>query len=207
VDTQFISRESCLIDFGESFEISQPLDDLGIPGPYRSPELILDKKASFGSDIWALGCSLFEIRTGRKLFSPFDDEDNEYLDAFVQVLGRLPEPWWPTTWEDRRKMYKDEVDEHGLVVAALASEPGNNDQGKKARTIHPSVAANARSLKDKIAPGLWYMSDHRPSGDRHRDISQTEQKVFAELLRRLLEYKPEARISAEDAINNEWFRL
>jgi serine/threonine-protein kinase SRPK3 len=118
VDTQFISKESCLTDFGESFEISQPPDDLGIPGPYRSPELILDKEAGFGSDIWALGCSLFEIRTGRKLFSSFDDEDNDYLDAIVQVLGKLPEPWWSTTWEDRRKMYKDEVDEQGLAVAA-----------------------------------------------------------------------------------------
>ena len=97
VDTRFISKESCLIDFGESFEISQPPDDLGIPGQYPPPELIPDKKASFGSDIWALGCSLFKIRTGRKLFSPFDDEDNEYLDAFVQVLGRLPEPCWSTT--------------------------------------------------------------------------------------------------------------
>lgn len=207
VDTQFISKKSCLIDFGESFEISQPPDDLGIPGPYRSPELILDEIASFGSDIWALGCSLFEIRTGRKLFNPFDDEDNEYLDAFVRVLGRRPEPWWSTTWEDRRRMYKDDVDEQGFVVAALASEPGNDEQGNKERNVHPSVAVNARSLKDKIAPGLWYMSDRRPNADRHRDISQTEQKVFADLLRRLLEYKPEARISAEDAMKHEWFKL
>jgi hypothetical protein len=73
-------------------------------------------------------------------------------------------------------MYKDKVDEKGLVVAALASVPGGDDQGKKERTIHPSVAANARSLEDKIAPGLWYMSDRRSDGDRHRDISQTEQK-------------------------------
>ncbi|KAI9742419.1 MAG: hypothetical protein M1818_003953 [Claussenomyces sp. TS43310] len=152
------------------------------------------------------GCSLFEIRTGRKLFSPFDDEDYEYLDAFVQVLGRLPEPWWSTTWEDRRRRYKDEVDEQGLLVT-LASKLGNTGQGKKERTVHPSVATNARSLEDKIALGLWYMSDRHPKGDRHRDIPQTEQKVFAELLRRLLEYKPEAGISAEDAINHEWFRL
>jgi serine/threonine protein kinase len=91
VDTQFISKELCLIDFGESFEISEPPDDLGIPGPYRSPGLILDKEAGFGSDIWALGCTLFEIRTGRKLFSLFGDEDNDYLDAIVQVVGKLRE--------------------------------------------------------------------------------------------------------------------
>ena len=160
VDTQFISKESCLIDFGESFEISQPPNELGIPGPYRSPELILDKEAGFGSDIWALGCSLFEIRTGRKLFSSFDDEDNDYLDAIVQVLGKLPEPCWSMTWEDRRRMYKDEVDEQGLAVATLESEPGKDELGVKERvitsTVHQSVTSNARSLKDMIAPGLWY---------------------------------------------------
>lgn len=84
VDTQFISKESCLIDFGESFDVSQPPNDLGIPGPYRSPELILDKTAGFGSDIWALGCSLFKIRTGRQLFSSLEDDDTDYLDAIVK---------------------------------------------------------------------------------------------------------------------------
>ena len=45
VDTQYISDEPYLIDFGESFKVLQPPEDLGIPGPYRSPELILDKVA------------------------------------------------------------------------------------------------------------------------------------------------------------------
>lgn len=211
VDAQYISKELCLIDFGESFEVSQPPEDLGTPGPYRSPELILDKEAGLGSDIWALGCSLFEIRTGRKLFSSFDDEDNDYLDAIVQVLGRLPEPWWSTTWQDRRRMYKDGVDEQGLAISTLESEPANGDAGEKegviTSTIHESVAGSARSLHDKIAPGLWYMSDHYPSGDRHRNISQTEQELFADLLGRLLEYKPEDRISAKEAIDHKWFKL
>ncbi|KAH8586125.1 kinase-like domain-containing protein [Bisporella sp. PMI_857] len=179
VDTQFISKESCLIDFGESFEVSQAPDDLGIPGPYRSAELILDKEAGFGSDIWALGCSLFEIRTGRKLFGSFDDEDNDYLDAIVQVLGKLPEPWWSTTWEDRRRMYKDEVDEQGLAVDALGPKPGKDDPGDK----------------------------RSPIANRHRDISQTEQELFADFLGQLLEYKPEDRISAKDAVSHEWFKL
>ena len=105
VDTQFISKESCLIDFGESFEISQPPDDLGIPGPYRSPELILDKEAGFGSDIWALGCSLFEIRTGRKLCETFDDDVDSHLGAMALILGKLPEPWW-SSWETRENFSK-----------------------------------------------------------------------------------------------------
>ncbi|KAL3426486.1 hypothetical protein PVAG01_03277 [Phlyctema vagabunda] len=210
VNPQFISKEPCLIDFGECFKTSQPPDDLGIPGPYRSPELILDKKAGFGSDIWALGCSLFEIRTGRKLFDSFDDGDSDYLDAIVQILGRLPEPWWSTTWEDRRRIYKDEVDEQGLAVSALNPKPSTDDKRVESGitgTVHQSVAIDARSLQDKIAPGLWYMSNSQPKRDRHRDISQNEQTIFADLLHRLLEYKPEQRISAKDATKHKWFTL
>jgi hypothetical protein len=140
------------------------------------------------------------------LFNPFDDDDNEYLDAFVQILGKLPEPWWSTTWEDRRRVYKDEVDEQGFAVAAGA-QPESSGQEKTERTIHPSVAAYARSLKDKIAPGVWYMSTRRSVADRHRDISHTEQSVFADLFGRLLEYQPDARISAKDSMGQEWFRL
>jgi len=72
---KYINPESCLIDLGQSFEVSQPpnSDDVGIPGPYRSPELILDKTAGIGSDLWALGCTLFEIWTGRGQFCPFDE--------------------------------------------------------------------------------------------------------------------------------------
>lgn len=103
-------------------------------------------------------------------------------------------------------MYKDEVDEHGLV-APLVPKPEYSGDENMSVSIHPSVAAYARSLDDKIAPGLWYMSDQRPNGDYHRDIPRTEQKAFADLLQQMLEYKLEARTSAGDAINHEWFRL
>jgi serine/threonine protein kinase len=211
VNPQYISDQPCLIDFGESFKVLQPPEDLGIPGPYRSPELIFNKDAGFGSDLWALGCTLFEIRTGRKLFSPFDDEDDEYLDTMVQVLGKLPEPWWSTTWEARRRLYKDEADEQGRAVAAMESKT-NIDASREEemgirRTFHPSIAKDARSLQDKLAPGLWYLPDRGCGGDRHWDISQRETEVFAVLLSRLLEYDPKDRISAKAVLNHEWFKL
>ncbi|TVY75882.1 Serine/threonine-protein kinase SRPK [Lachnellula suecica] len=209
VDTQYISKSPCLIDLGESFHISQPPENLGTPGPYRSPELLLDKKAGLGSDIWALGCTLFEIRTGRKLFDTFDDGDDDYLDAMVQVLGKLPERWWEETWEARRRIYRDEVDERGLVVAVRELEPSQTFQEGNGiiSTVHPSVAVGARSLLDALAPGLWYMPDQPGSRDCHRDISQEEKERFAELLGRLLKYRPEERRSAKDAMNHEWFVL
>ena len=62
------------------FAYPKPPQSLGTPRPYRSPELMLDIKASIGSDVWALACTLFQIGTGRKLFEAFDNEDDDYLD-------------------------------------------------------------------------------------------------------------------------------
>ncbi|KAK0636057.1 kinase-like domain-containing protein [Bombardia bombarda] len=84
----------CLIDLGESYTPTQPPSDLGIPGPYRAPELMLDKTTGgFGADLWALGYTLFEMRTGERLFNLFDDGDNEYLEAVVEMLSPLLELW------------------------------------------------------------------------------------------------------------------
>lgn len=202
VDSQYIANQACLIDFGESFEVSHPPEDLGTPGPYRSPELILDQTAGIASDLWALGCTLFEIRTGRKLFSPFDDEDDDYLESIVLILGKLPEPWWSTTWKGRKRLFKDEADELGHAVSTV--EPSNT--GTKS-IVHPSVADGARSLQDMLTPGLWYMSDERPGGDFHRDIQPEEKELFADLLAKLLDLRPERRLGAGAALNHAWFKL
>ncbi|KAK7754312.1 hypothetical protein SLS62_003605 [Diatrype stigma] len=201
VDSRHISLEPCLIDLGESFKTSAPPKDLGIPGPYRSPEVILKKTAGVGSDLWALGCTLFEIRTGRKIFNVFDDEDDDYLDAMVQVLGPLPEPWWSTTWQRRKAIYRDTPDSQGRAVAIMS----NPNWAEGLGTTHPSVAEGARSLQETLAPGLWYMSEE--SRDViHRDISPSEIDMFAGLLGRLLQYRPEDRISAQEVSCSDYFR-
>ena len=204
IDSKYVSSDPCVIDFGESFAASQPPEALGIPGPYRSPELILEQKAGYGSDLWALGCTLFEIRTGRRLFDVFDDEDDAVLDAMVQALGNMPEPWWSTTWVGRKRLYEDQADEFGKAIAVRHEEQHGVPDAR--RNIHPSVAEGARSLLDKLAPGLWYLSDEARENDYHREISYRERELFADLLGKLLTYAPGKRISAKDALQHKWFQ-
>lgn len=204
VDSKYISSDPCIIDLGESFIASDPPEELGTPGPYRSPELILDQKAGYGSDLWALGCSIFEIRTGRKLFDVFDDEDDAYLDAMVQVLGVMPEPWWSATWVGRKKVYEDRADDFGRAVF-VGNEARHHVGGVESR-VHPSVAEGARSLMEKLAPGLWYLSDESGGNGVHRVITLKERELMSDLLSKLLAWAPETRSSAKDAAQHAWLR-
>lgn len=215
VDDQYISPEPSLIDFGESFKQSSLPEDFGIPRLYQAPEMLLEQRtAGIPSDLWALGCTLFEIRTGRKLFNLFDDGEDDYLDAMVKFLGPLPEPWWSTTWEGRKVMWRDEPDEQGHAVCIKEkAEPEveeNETDECVIETVHPSVPKGARSLRDLVAPGVWYVSDTTympgPKDELHREIDPAEVEVFADLLGCFLRYRPEDRVSAKEALRHEYFR-
>ncbi|KAK7433291.1 hypothetical protein QQZ08_000229 [Neonectria magnoliae] len=90
--TEYLTDQICVIDFGESFPISSPPDDLGIPENYLPPEVLLEEANAIGPacDLWALGCTLFEIRQQIPLFYMIFD-DQELVAEMVRFFGKLPE--------------------------------------------------------------------------------------------------------------------
>lgn len=212
VDTAHFTNETQVNDLGEAFQVDKPPEYLGTPSPYRSPELFLEENYSscigFGSDLWALGCTLFEIRTGRKLFSSFDNDDDEYLLVMSDMLGIMPEPWWSKTWKARRRFYKDEPDSLGRVVnvrqQSSVAQPEPKDY---VVTVHPSIVEKARSVRDMLSTGVWYIDMNEADPKAHRDIPEKEKDLFADLIGRLLKWKPEERLSAEEALKHEWFNM
>jgi serine/threonine protein kinase len=209
--TNFIIDKACIIDFGESYEMSDPSPDLGIPQIYCSPEYTLDKKVGIGSDVWALGCTLFEIRTGRRLFDTFDDDIDEYLCKLAMILGKFPEPWWSTTWERRKDFFEDYADADGRVLEIRREvKSGNSENHYPAREKEPEIfiiqQQEPRSLQDALAPGMFHENRHGPGGTR-RNIAQQEIDCFSELLARIFKYAPEERLTARDVLAHAWFNL
>lgn len=94
LDTRFILDQISIIDFGESYDMHSPPEDLGIAASFRSPELIFDNTIGVGCDLWALACTIFEVRTRSPLFDHFMNDDEEVIMSTVPLIGKLSGPWW-----------------------------------------------------------------------------------------------------------------
>jgi serine/threonine-protein kinase SRPK3 len=96
LNPQFLPEDILLVDFGCAFPSHDPPsnpDKIGLAMSYSAPEVIFDSKMSVYSDIWALGCVLFEIRSGGQLFGDWIGTKDDVLRQMVQAFGKLPEPW------------------------------------------------------------------------------------------------------------------
>lgn len=93
IDQRFFTEDIYVIDSGESFNISKPPESLSVPRSYSPPELIVERRAGLASDVWALGCTLFAIRTERKFIDPFDENPDDRLCSIVETLGSPPAKW------------------------------------------------------------------------------------------------------------------
>jgi len=190
IDSRFVTDQACVIDLGDSFEASNPPEDLGIPQIYRSPELILDKVAGIESDLWALGCTIFEIRVGKRMFGMLDDDVGEHLYIMDRLLGRLPG--------------------RAITTAPATEQPATKKRDREGITSvrHPYVVVEPRSIHERLARGLWYMNIDMDVGkDIHRDIPRDEIEVFADLLGKILKYNPRDRLTANAAQRHEWFKM
>jgi serine/threonine-protein kinase SRPK3 len=86
--------EICITDFGSTIHRKNFSSDEIQTRYYRSPEILLQLKHGYPCDIWAIGCMLFEIITGKILFNPEKDDirdrDYHHLLLITKYIGRIP---------------------------------------------------------------------------------------------------------------------
>ncbi|KAI0012677.1 kinase-like domain-containing protein [Xylariaceae sp. FL0662B] len=95
---EHIGTEIGIIGFEDSFKENSPPEDLRTPMGYAAPEILFPGVPGFASDVWALACTIWKIRTG---FQPFRPSHQRILESAVwhleYFLGPLPEPY-KTAW-------------------------------------------------------------------------------------------------------------
>ncbi|KAG6834369.1 hypothetical protein H0H93_010090 [Arthromyces matolae] len=192
----YLQEEVMLIDFGQAFYGVRPpksYKPATLPS-YQPPESHFEGKINMSSDIWALGCTIFQIRAGSPLFETFFEAEDEVLKQIVSTLGKPPESWWDS-YKDRHPWF---------------DEDGNPKPQELQRGFVP---VEKTSIKQKLSEigsqdvpseGGTDGSMFEPPGAR---MDEVEINLLGDLLEKMVRYRPEDRININEVASHPWFSL
>jgi serine/threonine-protein kinase SRPK3 len=181
----YLTDQICVIDFGESFPMSSPPEDLGIPENYLPPEVLLEQENAISPacDLWALGCTLFEIREQLPLFYMIFDKD-ELLAEMVRFFGKPPKLW--DQWEARGDFFDDQ----GVWLRQGDDEDWSLE------------VALSKPMETIIQSG-----DQKGEVEKSLTTPTDEQALMADLLYKLFRWEPEERLTIEEVLAHAWFKM
>ena len=166
---------------------------------YLAPETSFEGRTGLETDVWALGCAIFEIRAGCPLFDPFFSSYTDILVRTVGTLGRLPDPWWGS-FEDRAVWFEED----GEPKSVEAQERAQADDEPEFPFEVPksSIGEKLRSIGTQDDPPY---SDEGPMMEKSGVKLDEEVKLLEDLLRKMLRYRPEERIGMQEVVEHPWF--
>ncbi|KAK8482580.1 hypothetical protein V6N11_074115 [Hibiscus sabdariffa] len=172
-----------ICDFGLARQYGSPLKPythLVVTLWYRAPELLLGaRQYSTAIDMWSLGCIMAELLSKEPLFNGKTEFDQ--LDKIFRTLGTPNETIWPGF--SKLPGVKVNFVKHQL--------PALGDSGM---AFWPPLVTVQYNLLRKKFPATSFTG------------TPVLSDAGFDLLNKLLTYDPEKRITAEAALNHEWFR-
>lgn len=166
-------------DFGVAFRPSDKSRfESYTPLVIRPPEAFFEPTTplSFASDIWSLGCIIFELLAHRSLIDGILTPQDEITAQQVHLQGPPPSEWWDT-WEQRFKWFDE------------AGTPLSNEC---------DIWTWDRRFEQ------WIQEPRRYCG--MSVIGDEEKAALLELLRWMLVWRPTERPSAEEVLDTAWMK-
>lgn len=147
---------------------------------YRAPEIILGLPYDFAIDMWSVGCTLFELYTGKILFT--GRSNNQMLRAIMECRGKF----------SHKLLRKGEfAGLHFDDLLNFRSLEKDRISGKDSIRVL-NLAKPTRDLKTRLMANA-------------RGIDETEVKelsLFVDLLDRCLNLNPEKRCTPNEALKH-----
>ncbi|KAG6262497.1 hypothetical protein E4U48_007161 [Claviceps purpurea] len=167
-----------LSDFGVAFSPDDKSRFAShIPLVLHPPEALFEPETplTLASDIWSLGCVIFELLSHRTLLDGYFLAPQDYIIAQqVDLQGLMPPLWW-SRWEERPKWYSED----GRPLSQAC------DVWSWERTFEEWVQ-NARRH--------WKMET----------LAEDEVEALIKLLRCMLAWKPSSRPDTLKVLESEW---
>ncbi|KAF2965004.1 hypothetical protein GQX73_g8588 [Xylaria multiplex] len=150
---------------------------------YRAPEIILGMPYDYAIDMWSIGCTLYELYTGKILFA--GDSNNQMLKAIMEIRGKFS----PKLYK-RGEMSHLHFDDVGNFISA------ERDKALGKTTIRTlAIVKPTRDLRTRLMAASGGMTD-----GESRDLNN-----FIDLLERCLTLNPDKRITPSEALKHPFF--
>lgn len=159
---------------------------------YRPPEVILGCEYSQAVDIWALGCTLYELFTGKTLLQ--SKTNNDHLKKIMELRGKIP-----------IKVIKKGFVWKNHFTDDLDFKHEGEDENTKQKVIRTVTDMNAKkSVKDLILERVGPEKRQSTSGEDQSYVKRATQ--FADLLEQMLALDPDKRIRPKEALNHPFLQ-
>ncbi|KAF9099136.1 U4/U6 small nuclear ribonucleoprotein prp4 [Mortierella sp. AD031] len=172
-----------LCDLGSASDISEnEITPYLVSRFYRAPEIILGLTYDPALDMWSIGCTLYELFTGKILFP--GRSNNQMLKHMMDLKGAFP-----------KKMVKKAMfgsNHFDEDYNFLSVEVEKVTQKDVVRTIQYQYSKPVKDLKTRLMPFTNHMAP--------ADIIQVNQ--FIDLLNQCLSLDPSQRISPDEALRH-----
>ena len=205
-----------IIDFGISFFVENPPGFLGTPPSFVAPETWFEMAAGKSTDLWALGCTLYTLRSGMNLLQLcWGGTPTEAISEICEFLGPLPERW-DRLWfnesgvPEPRENFSDDEEPGPWTIEAEQDTQNIHDltafikdeyHGPKRTEDDVELEKLPIELEIEARGGIVIHPPQKPK----QKMSPDEVESFADLLGRVLAWEPDARASAEEVAKHPWF--
>ncbi|SPP86939.1 serine/threonine-protein kinase prp4 isoform X1 [Drosophila guanche] len=167
-----------LCDFGSASAISDnEITPYLVSRFYRSPEIILGIPYDYGIDTWSAGCTIYELYTGKILFS--GKSNNQMLKFFMDVKGKIP----------NRIVRKGQFREQHFDQNCNFLYHEIDKLTEREKIVVMPVVKPSRNLQQEL------IADQNLPDDQHRKVTQLK-----DLLENMFALDPAKRISLNQSL-------
>ncbi|KAJ9615606.1 U4/U6 small nuclear ribonucleoprotein prp4 [Cladophialophora chaetospira] len=148
---------------------------------YRAPEVILGISYDYGIDMWSVGCTLFELYTGKILFT--GRNNNGMLRTVMECRGKFP-----------HKLLRRGTLTYEYFDDLLNFQAQDTDK-VTGRTVVKMIDVKAKPVRDLRSRLI--SKDKKMSEQERKELD-----LFLDLLDKCLDLRPDKRITPNDALKH-----
>lgn len=203
------------IDFGSAIFQDEYHSSIISTRHYRAPEIILGVGWSFPCDMWSVGAIMIELLTGEALFKTH--ENPQHLAMMEKIIGKPVDQRMVrkclTLYKNKNPSSNSRFD--SSIVNSFSKKSGNLIFGPQTNDKNIVMEVDNMKTIEKLVEekiGLKFdVSLSCKEAIKSFKIRSNLRDRYAfwyyyiELIKRMLVFDPDNRITARDALNHQWF--